>query len=185
MGRRKIAITEVEDPNSRQVTFSKRRSGLFKKANELSVMCGAELAIVLFSPGKRPHSFGHPSVNVVADRFLRKKRKSKVVRAKSVRENNASNEVGDRDRLSQQLSIVEVHMKEEHEKAKELDKKEKEQEASQFSQNKELLQSSPAIQRMVEDYVDAIEVSECMLLLAEEPVIGIPNPPITNRRRRN
>ncbi|KAK7369902.1 hypothetical protein VNO80_11950 [Phaseolus coccineus] len=182
MGRRRIEIAEVKDPNTKQVTFSKRRTGLFKKANELSVLCGAEIAIVMFSPGKKPFSYGHPSVDVVADKYLRKKRRSNVVRA-NVRENNASNEVG--DRLSQELSIVQVHTEEEHKKATELDMREKEQEASQFSQNKELLQSSPVLQRMVEDYVDAVEVSECMLLLAKEAVIGIPHRPITKRRRRN
>ncbi|KAG2410972.1 hypothetical protein LR48_Vigan11g086500 [Vigna angularis] len=182
MGRRKIDIAEVKDPNSKQVTFSKRRSGLFKKAYELSVMCGVELAIVMFSPGKKPHSFGHPSVNAVADKFLRKKRTSNVVRANYVRENDAPNEVDGMERLSQQLFSVEVHINEEHEKATELDRREKEQEASQ-AQNKEL-QNSPVLQRMVEDYVDAMEVSECMLLLAKEPVIGISNRAITKRRRR-
>ncbi|KAG8058177.1 hypothetical protein GUJ93_ZPchr0002g25169 [Zizania palustris] len=35
---------------SRQVCFSKRREGVFKKANELSVLCGAHVAVVFFSP---------------------------------------------------------------------------------------------------------------------------------------
>ncbi|QCD85243.1 agamous-like MADS-box protein AGL29 [Vigna unguiculata] len=179
MGRRKIDIAEVKDPNDRQVTFSKRRTGLFKKANDLSVKCGAELAIVMFSPAKRPYSFGHPSVNVVADKFLRKNPTSNYVR-----ENDApDDEVDDIERLRQQLSVVEVHINEEQKKATELDEREKEQETSE-AQNKEL-QNSPVLRRMVEDYVDAIEVSECMLLLAKEPVIGISNRPICKRRRRN
>jgi len=70
MGRRKIEIEIVKDPNTRQVTFSKRRTGLFKKANELSILCGAEVAIVVFSPGDRPYSFGHPGVDVVAAKYL-------------------------------------------------------------------------------------------------------------------
>ncbi|KAL9330132.1 hypothetical protein ACSQ67_005135 [Phaseolus vulgaris] len=182
MGRRRIEIAEVQNPNTKLVTFSKRRTGLFKKANELSVLCGAEVAIVMFSPGQKPYSYAHPSVDVVADKYLRRTRRSNVVGA-NVRENNASNEVG--ERLCQELSTVEVLTEEEHKKATELDMREKEQEASQFSQNKELLQSSPALQRMVKDYVDAMEVSECMLLLAKEAVIGVPNRPITKRRRRN
>nr|GEV95430.1 agamous-like MADS-box protein AGL62 [Tanacetum cinerariifolium] len=36
---------------SRQVTFSKRRKGLFKKASELCVLTGAKMAILVQSPG--------------------------------------------------------------------------------------------------------------------------------------
>ncbi|TYG65319.1 hypothetical protein ES288_D06G177300v1 [Gossypium darwinii] len=70
MGRRKIEMKMVKDSGSRQVTFSKRRSGLFKKANELATLCAAQVAIVVFSPGGKPYSFGHPSVEAVAERFL-------------------------------------------------------------------------------------------------------------------
>ncbi|KAI9121329.1 hypothetical protein K1719_008362 [Acacia pycnantha] len=70
MGRRRIKMEIVKDPASRLVTFSKRRNGLFKKANELAILCGAELAIVVFSPGGKPFSFGHPSVDAVTQRFL-------------------------------------------------------------------------------------------------------------------
>ncbi|CAJ1937040.1 unnamed protein product [Sphenostylis stenocarpa] len=164
MGRRKIDISEVKDANNKQVTFSKRRTGLFKKANELSIMCDAEIAVVMFSPGDKPYSFGHPSVHVVADKFLQQNHASNVEP-----ESSASHEVGDILGQHQQLSIVKCHISEEQKKATELDKREKEQEAAQLSQYKEL-QVSPALQRMVEDYVDAVEVSESMLLLAEEPV---------------
>lgn len=53
-----------------QVTFSKRRSGLFKKASELSTLCGAEIAIIVFSPGNKVFSFGHPGVEAVIDRYI-------------------------------------------------------------------------------------------------------------------
>uniref|UniRef100_A0A7N0ZRF9 Agamous-like MADS-box protein AGL15 n=1 Tax=Kalanchoe fedtschenkoi TaxID=63787 RepID=A0A7N0ZRF9_KALFE len=49
MGRGKIEIKKIENINSRQVTFSKRRSGLLKKARELSVLCDAEVAVIIFS----------------------------------------------------------------------------------------------------------------------------------------
>ncbi|KAL5212456.1 hypothetical protein ABZP36_023303 [Zizania latifolia] len=69
-GRQKIEMKLIEDKDARQVCFSKRREGVFKKANELAVLCGAHVAVVFFSPAGRPHSFGHPSVHAVADRFL-------------------------------------------------------------------------------------------------------------------
>ncbi|CAA6666693.1 unnamed protein product [Spirodela intermedia] len=70
-GRRKIEIRKLESNDARQVTFSKRRSGLFKKVAELCVLCGAQAAAVVFSPGGKPFSFGHPSVDLLLDRFLR------------------------------------------------------------------------------------------------------------------
>ncbi|KAE8734323.1 putative beta-D-xylosidase 5-like [Hibiscus syriacus] len=78
MGRRKIEMKMVMDSSSRQVTFSKRRTGLFKKANELATLCGAQVAIVVFSPGGKPYSFGHPNVETVAERFLSQGGRPKV-----------------------------------------------------------------------------------------------------------
>ncbi|KAF4358344.1 hypothetical protein F8388_014614 [Cannabis sativa] len=43
MGRGKVELKRIENPTSRQVTFSKRRNGLLKKAFELSLLCDAEL----------------------------------------------------------------------------------------------------------------------------------------------
>ncbi|KAK6945926.1 Transcription factor, MADS-box [Dillenia turbinata] len=63
-------MEKMEKQSNLQVTFSKRRSGLFKKACELCVLTGAEVAVVVFSPGKKVFSFGHPSVDRVVNRFL-------------------------------------------------------------------------------------------------------------------
>lgn len=49
MGRGKIEIKRIENANSRQVTFSKRRTGLLKKAQELAILCDAEVAVIIFS----------------------------------------------------------------------------------------------------------------------------------------
>ncbi|CAA0807431.1 Agamous-like MADS-box protein AGL62 [Striga hermonthica] len=69
-GRQRIAIEKIANETNRQVTFSKRRAGLFKKASELGTLCGAESAIVVFSPSEKAHSFGNPSVDAITDRFL-------------------------------------------------------------------------------------------------------------------
>uniref|UniRef100_A0A1J3H8J6 Agamous-like MADS-box protein AGL61 n=2 Tax=Noccaea caerulescens TaxID=107243 RepID=A0A1J3H8J6_NOCCA len=71
MGRRKIKMEMVQDMNTRQVTFSKRRTGLFKKASELATLCNAELGIVVFSPGGKPYSYGKPNLDAVTERFMR------------------------------------------------------------------------------------------------------------------
>ncbi|KAK6805569.1 hypothetical protein RDI58_003354 [Solanum bulbocastanum] len=70
MGRQKIKIAKIEIKNHLQVTFSKRRSGLFKKASELCILCGVEIAIIVFSPARKVFSFGHPNVESIIDRFL-------------------------------------------------------------------------------------------------------------------
>uniref|UniRef100_A0A7C8ZVJ8 MADS-box domain-containing protein n=1 Tax=Opuntia streptacantha TaxID=393608 RepID=A0A7C8ZVJ8_OPUST len=57
MGRRKIEMKRIEDKSSRQVTFSKRRSGLVKKAKELSILCDVEVALVVFSSRGRLYEF--------------------------------------------------------------------------------------------------------------------------------
>ncbi|KAJ1297006.1 hypothetical protein BS78_01G345400 [Paspalum vaginatum] len=70
MGRKKIEIRKIERKEARQVCFSKRRQGMFKKASELSILCGAMVAIVTFSPAGRPFSFGSPSFKDVINRFI-------------------------------------------------------------------------------------------------------------------
>ncbi|GER42869.1 MADS-box transcription factor family protein [Striga asiatica] len=69
-GRKKIEIKKIANPSNRQVTFSKRRVGLFKKASELCILSGAEIAIIVHSLGKRVFTFGHPTPDAVIDRFL-------------------------------------------------------------------------------------------------------------------
>ncbi|RVW98892.1 MADS-box protein AGL24 [Vitis vinifera] len=49
MSRQKIQIKKIDNTAARQVTFSKRRRGLFKKAQELSTLCDAEIAHIVFS----------------------------------------------------------------------------------------------------------------------------------------
>ncbi|KAF8008629.1 hypothetical protein BT93_K2327 [Corymbia citriodora subsp. variegata] len=57
MARGKIQMRRIENPTSRQVTFSKDRNGLLKKAYELSVLCEAEVAVIIFSQKGRLYEF--------------------------------------------------------------------------------------------------------------------------------
>ncbi|KAK8292927.1 hypothetical protein V6Z12_D06G154300 [Gossypium hirsutum] len=50
MVRGKEKMRRIDNDTSRQVTFSKQRNGLLKKAFELSVLCDAEVALITFSP---------------------------------------------------------------------------------------------------------------------------------------
>jgi hypothetical protein len=49
MGRGPVQLRRIENKINRQVTFSKRRNGLLKKAHEISVLCDAEVALIVFS----------------------------------------------------------------------------------------------------------------------------------------
>ena len=57
MGRKKVELKRIENKSSRQVTFSKRRNGLFKKARELSVLCDVQVAILVFSSCDKLYEF--------------------------------------------------------------------------------------------------------------------------------
>jgi MADS-box transcription factor len=57
MGRGKIVIKRIDNSTSRQVTFSKRRNGLLKKARELSILCDAEVGLIVFSSSGRLSDF--------------------------------------------------------------------------------------------------------------------------------
>ncbi|KAL8214747.1 hypothetical protein R6Q57_004196 [Mikania cordata] len=52
MGRGKVELKRIEDKVSRQVSFTKRRNGVMKKAHELSVLCDVDVALFAFSPGR-------------------------------------------------------------------------------------------------------------------------------------
>ncbi|KAK4351920.1 hypothetical protein RND71_027438 [Anisodus tanguticus] len=62
MARGKIQIKRIENQTNRQVTYSKRRNGLFKKANELTVLCDANVSIIMISSTGKLHEFISPSI---------------------------------------------------------------------------------------------------------------------------
>ncbi|RLN04865.1 hypothetical protein C2845_PM13G23660 [Panicum miliaceum] len=62
--RGRVELRRIEDRTSRQVRFSKRRSGLFKKAYELSVLCDAQVALIVFSPAGRLYEFASSSSSI-------------------------------------------------------------------------------------------------------------------------
>ncbi|KAL2892643.1 Agamous-like MADS-box protein AGL62 [Bienertia sinuspersici] len=69
-GRQKIKMQRIKNPSHRQVTFSKRRLGLFKKASEICTLCDIEAVIIVFSPGQKIFSFGSPDVEPIVERYL-------------------------------------------------------------------------------------------------------------------
>lgn len=68
MTRQKIEIKKIDNITSRQVTFSKRRRGLFKKAQELSTLCDAEMALIVFSSTGKLYEYASSSMAKVLER---------------------------------------------------------------------------------------------------------------------
>ncbi|XP_055827161.1 agamous-like MADS-box protein MADS2 [Solanum dulcamara] len=61
MGRGRVELKKIENKINRQVTFAKRRNGVLKKAYELSVLCDAELALIIFSNRGKLYEFSSTS----------------------------------------------------------------------------------------------------------------------------
>ncbi|KAL3630460.1 hypothetical protein CASFOL_023444 [Castilleja foliolosa] len=106
MAREKIEIKKIENAASRQVTFSKRRRGLYKKAQELSVLCDADVALIIFSSNHNLYHFASSSVEEIIERYnLHSKNIDKLeqpsLELQLVEDNNystLSKEVGERSR---------------------------------------------------------------------------------------
>ncbi|KZV16521.1 MADS-box protein [Dorcoceras hygrometricum] len=71
MVRGKTQMKRIENTTSRQVTFSKRRKGLLKKASELSVLCDAEVALIVFSPRGKLSEYASARMVEILERYKR------------------------------------------------------------------------------------------------------------------
>ncbi|XP_058714955.1 LOW QUALITY PROTEIN: myocyte-specific enhancer factor 2B [Poecile atricapillus] len=65
MGRKKIQISRILDQRNRQVTFTKRKFGLMKKAYELSVLCDCEIALIIFNSTNRLFQYASTDMDKV------------------------------------------------------------------------------------------------------------------------
>lgn len=67
-----MQLKRIENKINRQVTFSKRRTGLLKKAHEISVLCDAEVALIVFShKGKLFEYSTDSSMEKILERYER------------------------------------------------------------------------------------------------------------------
>ncbi|XP_030929151.1 agamous-like MADS-box protein MADS3 isoform X1 [Quercus lobata] len=69
MGRGRVELKRIENKINRQVTFSKRRNGLLKKAHELSVLCDAEVALIIFSSRGKLYDYGNVGITKTLERY--------------------------------------------------------------------------------------------------------------------
>ncbi|KAJ8768937.1 hypothetical protein K2173_023932 [Erythroxylum novogranatense] len=115
MTRQKIQIKKIDNITARQVTFSKRRRGLFKKASELSTLCDAEIALIVFSATGKLFEYSSSSVKQVIERHnLQSKNLDKIVQPSlelqldSATDNNLSKEIYEKSRELRQLKGQEL-----------------------------------------------------------------------------
>ncbi|KAM3329139.1 hypothetical protein ACQJBY_021690 [Aegilops geniculata] len=104
MGRGRIEIKRIENTTNRQVTFCKRRNGLLKKAYELSVLCDAEVALIVFSSRGRLYEYSNNSVKATIERY--KKANSDTSNSGTVAEVNAQYYQQESSKLRQQISSL-------------------------------------------------------------------------------
>ncbi|KAD6796402.1 hypothetical protein E3N88_07298 [Mikania micrantha] len=69
MARKKIKIKRIDNITARQVTFSKRRRGLLKKAQELSVLCDADVALIIFSATGKLFEYASSSMEEILGKY--------------------------------------------------------------------------------------------------------------------
>nr|ABB92624.1 AGAMOUS-like protein [Alpinia oblongifolia] len=106
MGRGKIEIKRIENTTSRQVTFCKRRNGLLKKAYELSLLCDAEVALVVFSCRGRLYEYASSSVKSTIERY--KKACKDTTNDGFVSEANAQYYQQEASKLRQQINSIQI-----------------------------------------------------------------------------
>ncbi|KAH9690396.1 MADS-box protein SVP [Citrus sinensis] len=116
MAREKIKIRKIDNITARQVTFSKRRRGLFKKAEELSVLCDAEVGVIIFSAtGKLFESSSSSMKDIIARYNMHSSNISKLnhpsleLQLENSKYLSLSREIADKSRQLRQMRGEDLH----------------------------------------------------------------------------
>ncbi|KAF3793914.1 J MADS-box protein JOINTLESS [Nymphaea thermarum] len=114
MAREKIQIKKIDNVTARQVTFSKRRRGLFKKAQELSILCDAEVGLIIFSTTGKLFEYASTSIEKITARYKMHSKTLQKIEAQPSHElhlenSNLSTEgqlMEENTRLRQQIAVL-------------------------------------------------------------------------------
>ncbi|XP_039023302.1 agamous-like MADS-box protein MADS9 [Hibiscus syriacus] len=116
MGRGKIEIKRIENSSNRQVTYSKRRNGIMKKAKEITVLCDAKVSLIIFASSGKMHEYCSPSTELISilDEYQRASGKKLwdfffVINKNSLQ--NLSNEVDGIKKENDNMQIELRHLK--------------------------------------------------------------------------
>ncbi|CAK8578166.1 unnamed protein product [Lathyrus sativus] len=75
-GKQKLVMKKIEDIDNLFATFTKRKTGIYNKATELSTLCGAKVDILMISPSGNPFCYGEPSSKSLARTSLKEETSS-------------------------------------------------------------------------------------------------------------
>nr|AIE44761.1 putative MADS-domain transcription factor PI [Liriodendron tulipifera] len=109
MGRGKIEIKRIENSTNRQVTYSKRRGGILKKAKEITVLCDAQVSLVIFSSTGKISEYCSPSTTLV--KILDRYQKSSGKKLWDAKHEHLSNEVERIKKENDSMQIKLRHLK--------------------------------------------------------------------------
>ncbi|CAF2339728.1 unnamed protein product [Brassica rapa] len=109
MGRGKIEIKRIENVNNRVLTFSKRRNGLVKKAKEITVLCDAKVALIVFASNGKMTDYCCPSMDLGA--MLDQYQKLSGNKLWDAKHENLSNEIDKIKKENDSLQLELRHLK--------------------------------------------------------------------------
>nr|AFN61593.1 MADS box transcription factor GLO [Paphiopedilum concolor] len=109
MGRGKIEIKRIENSTNRQVTFSRRRNGIMKKAKEISVLCDAQVSLVIFSSLGKMSEYCSPSTTL--SKMLEKYQQNSGKKLWDAKHENLSAEIDRIKKENDNMQIELRHMK--------------------------------------------------------------------------
>lgn len=152
-GRQRIDTSKRrESEEDRLITFSKRRSGLYKKGSELCTLCGTQLAILIFSPSGKPFSFAHPNIEVIARRVLETNPRSDDQDSNGVMDACRRKSI---DELNEQLTLISNEVEYEKERG------------TKLAQTTKARQNKPLCEQKIDELSDDYDVQKLKAWLLE------------------
>ncbi|KAK8572314.1 hypothetical protein V6N13_047918 [Hibiscus sabdariffa] len=106
MGRGKIEIKRIENSSNRQVTYSKRRNGIMKKAKEITVLCDAKVSLIIFASSGKMHEYCSPSTKLID--ILDQYQKTSGKKLWDAKHENLSNEI---DRIKKENDNMQIELR--------------------------------------------------------------------------
>ncbi|NP_001313964.1 floral homeotic protein PMADS 2-like [Gossypium hirsutum] len=106
MGRGKIEIKRIENSSNRQVTYSKRRNGIMKKAKEITVLCDAKVSLIIFASSGKMHEYCSPSTKLID--ILDQYQKTSGKKLWDAKHENLGNEI---DRIKKENDSMQIELR--------------------------------------------------------------------------
>ncbi|KAG4958441.1 hypothetical protein AAZX31_13G020700 [Glycine max] len=106
MGRGKIEIKRIENSSNRQVTYSKRKNGILKKAKEITVLCDAQVSLIIFAASGKMHDYISPSTTLID--ILERYHKTSGKRLWDAKHENLNGEI---ERLKKENDSMQIELR--------------------------------------------------------------------------